>query len=122
MNKMMNYVKLIAIFVFAAIFAAGWAGACVNAVNDSNAENYTAADGYALYSQYCASCHGKDGRASTAKGKRVGATDLTGDWNTDPVRGIRIITNGRDEMPSFKSKLKPDEIQAVWERVLKFKK
>lgn len=122
MNKMINNVKLIAIFAFAAIFAAYWAGARVDAVNSSNVERYTAADGYALYSQYCASCHGQDGRAKTAKGKRAGATDLTGDWNTDPARGIRIITNGRDEMPSFKSKLKPEEIQAVWERVLKFRK
>src|SRR5687767_7234935 len=58
-----------------------------------------------IYAASCARCHGGDGRAKTAKGKRVGATDVTsGDWNTDEARGIRIITNGKSEMPAFKGK------------------
>lgn len=74
------------------------------------------------YAKHCATCHGADGRARTAKGKRAGATDFTGsDWNTNEARGIRIITNGRGEMPSFKGKLSAREIRSVWNHVLKFR-
>lgn len=76
-----------------------------------------------IYVRNCAECHGSDGRARTAKGKRAGATDFTGsDWNTDEARGIRIITNGKGEMPSFKGRLKPSEIRSVWNYVLQFRK
>ena len=77
----------------------------------------------AMFAKHCARCHGLDGRARTAQGKRAGATDFTsGDWNTDPARAIRIITNGKGEMPSFKSKLKPAEIRSVWNYVRSFRK
>ena len=58
--------------------------------------------------------------AKTAKGKRVNATDLTSDWNRDPARGVRIITNGKGEMPSFKSKLSAGEIRSVFNYVARF--
>lgn len=77
----------------------------------------------AIYSRHCAACHGADGRARTAKGKRAGATDFTSnDWNTDEARGIRIITNGKSEMPSFKRKLTAGEIRSVFEYVLRFRR
>jgi mono/diheme cytochrome c family protein len=78
--------------------------------------------GAPIYSAHCATCHGSDGRARTAKGKRTGATDFTGDWNTDEARGIRIITNGKSEMPSFKRKLNASEIRAVFGYVLRFRR
>ena len=75
-----------------------------------------------IYAANCARCHGVDGKANTGKGKRAGATDLTSDWNTDEARGLKIITNGKGEMPSFKSKLSRDEIRSVFGYVLKFHK
>jgi mono/diheme cytochrome c family protein len=76
-----------------------------------------------IYSANCAKCHGADGRAKTAKGKRAGATDFTSsDWNTDEARGIRIITNGKSEMPSFKRKLTANEIRSVFGYVLRFRR
>ena len=75
-----------------------------------------------IYTVSCAKCHGVDGRAKTAKGKRAGATDFTSDWNTDEARGIRIITNGKRQMPSFKRDLTPDEIRSVFGYVLKFRR
>jgi len=75
----------------------------------------------AIYSANCAVCHGRDGRAKTAKGKRLGATDFTSDWNTNEARGIRIITNGRSEMPSFKKKLSASEIRSVFAYVRRFR-
>ena len=77
--------------------------------------------GAEIYASNCAKCHGGDGRARTARGKRAGATDFTSDWNTDQARGIRIITNGKSEMPSFKSKLSAAQIKAVFGYVVRFK-
>lgn len=74
-----------------------------------------------IYATNCARCHGADGRARTARGKRAGATDFTSDWNRDESRGVRIITNGKDEMPSFKKKLTPAEIRSVFGYVLRFR-
>ena len=73
-----------------------------------------------IYAAHCAVCHGRDGRAKTARGQRAGATDLTSDWNRDEARGIRIITNGRKEMPSFKKKLTAAEIRSVFGYVSRF--
>lgn len=75
-----------------------------------------------IYASHCATCHGNDGRARTAKGKRLGATDFTGNWNRDEARGIRIITNGKDEMPSFKKKLSASEIRSVFSYVVQFRR
>lgn len=77
-------------------------------------------DPAALYETHCASCHGLDGRAKTAKGKRSGATDLTSEWDRDEARGIRIITKGKGEMPSFKGKLTSQEIREVFGHIIKF--
>jgi mono/diheme cytochrome c family protein len=74
-----------------------------------------------IYAANCARCHGVDGRANTAKGKRVEATDFTSDWNRDEARGIRIITNGKGDMPSFKKKLSAAEIKSVFGYVLRFR-
>ena len=74
-----------------------------------------------IFAANCAKCHGTDGRAKTAKGKRAGATDFTSDWNRDEARGIRIITNGKSEMPSFKKKLSASEIKSVFNYVLRFR-
>jgi len=74
-----------------------------------------------IYAAHCVSCHGSDGKAKTSKGKRSGATDFTSNWNTDEARGIRIITNGKGEMPSFKGKLSSQEIREVFSHVIKFK-
>lgn len=74
-----------------------------------------------IYAAHCAKCHGSDGRARTSRGKRAGATDFTGDWNRDEARGVRIITNGKSEMPAFKGKLSAKEIRAVFSYVLRFR-
>jgi len=86
-----------------------------------NIDKADSTDRAALYENHCASCHGPDGRAKTSKGKRSGATDLTSDWNRDEARGVRIITNGKGEMPSFKRKLSSQEIRELLSHVLNFK-
>lgn len=79
-------------------------------------------DGASVFARSCARCHGFDGRAQTAKGKQVDATDFTsGDWSPDTARDTRIVTNGKGSMPSFKRKLTPAEISSVVAYIRRFK-
>lgn len=97
---------------------------------DTNSRPATAADapamqrsGAAVFAQMCARCHGSDGRAQTAKGRSVGATDLTSSaWVPDTARDTRIVTRGKESMPAFKGKLKPAEIEAVVNYIRRFKR
>src|SRR5687768_4219809 len=79
--------------------------------------------GAEIFDSYCARCHGADGRAQTTKGKRVGATNFTSPkWKPNEAKGIRVITNGKGEMPDFKSILSAEEVKSVWNYVRKFKR
>ena len=81
-------------------------------------------DGGALYSKSCASCHGADGKAQTAKGKLLNATNFTNPkWQngTSDAKGIKTITNGRGAMPGYKKTLSGDEIKAVMSYLRGFK-
>lgn len=77
-----------------------------------------------LYTKQCASCHGKDGRSKTIKGKRKHARDLTDrDWQ-DKVSDERIfnsINNGKGKMPAYGKKLSQEQIEslATYVRALK---
>ncbi len=91
-------------------------------VTETRAAELAQRSGAAVYSQMCTRCHGADGRATTAKGRSVGATDLTSnDWSPDTTRDTRIVTRGKEDMPSFKTKLKPAEIAAVVGYIRRFK-
>ena len=114
MRKLTKFVVLVSVILFACAFFMTRSGEQENVVS--------AYSGPAeIYAAHCAKCHGADGRARTAKGKRAGATDFTSEWNRDEARGIRIITNGKDEMPSFKKKLSASEIKSVFNYVLRFR-
>jgi len=81
------------------------------------------ADGAVIYAEHCAKCHGGDGRAQTAKGKRKGATDFTSaKWKPNDARMIKVITDGKGNMPGFKETLNEDEIRAAMLFVKTFKK
>ncbi len=64
-----------------------------------------------LYNIHCASCHGRDGRANTAKGRETDADDITGGVST--AKTIRVVTNGRGDMPGFKKKLSAAQIASI---------
>jgi mono/diheme cytochrome c family protein len=69
-----------------------------------------------LYSKYCATCHGKDGRSKTLKAKRNHARNLTdSDWQTSvsDERIFNSINHGRGKMPSFTKKLTEAEIDSL---------
>ncbi len=50
-----------------------------------------AADGAALWSQHCASCHGKDGSGNTTMGKKLGVKDYTKDQGFSDAEATAII-------------------------------
>lgn len=69
----------------------------------------------ALYRQHCASCHGNDGKSNTKKGRETEASDLTdpGVKGNANDKNIRIITNGKGDMPGMKGKLSSAQIASL---------
>jgi mono/diheme cytochrome c family protein len=82
-------------------------------VEFGNANARTAAE---LYSKHCASCHGRDGRAKTLKGKLKHARDLgDSDWHNrvSDERIFNSIMNGKGKMPAYGKKLSEQEIDTL---------
>ena len=106
----MKYLLLILFLVaaFGGVFASrARSGEPVSASAKSAAE---------LYSKNCATCHGKDGRAKTFKGKLKHTRDLTDPEWQDKASDERIfnsIMNGKGKMPAFGKKLSEQEINAL---------
>ena len=93
-----------------AIFIAGTASALV-ATTTTEATSVVIDDASSprtLYAQNCARCHGGDGKANTALGRKYKADDITGGVGTNKT--IRIVTNGKGHMPSFKKRLSAAQI------------
>ena len=69
-------------------------------------------DGAAVYSARCASCHGATGGGGSgpalADGRLLEAYP-------DVADQVAVVTDGRGGMPSFSSRLSPEEIEAVVE-------
>ncbi len=88
----MRYVVLVAILAIA--FGTIMAGRAMIG-ETHNVSTRSAAE---LYAKNCASCHGKDGRAKTFKGKLKHARDLTDQtWqgNAGDERLFNAIMNGK---------------------------
>ena len=64
-----------------------------------------------LYVSNCASCHGSDGKSNTVKGRQLDADDISGGTSTSKT--IRLVTNGRGDMPSFKRRLTAAQIKSI---------
>lgn len=75
-----------------------------------------------LYVQNCSNCHGSDGRADTAKGRELDADDLTTSkvQNMSTAKLIRVITNGKGDMPSMRKKLTAAQIRSIAEYIRVF--
>ena len=92
-------------------------------VVNTSASSNNARTATQLYSKYCVSCHGRDGRSQTSKGKYSHARDLTeGQWQDDvsDERLYNSIMNGRNvrgNMPGFSNKLKAKEAESLVEFV-----
>ena len=115
----MRYVLLLSILALA--FGALRAGRAMS----GEAHNVSARSATELYSKNCASCHGKDGRAKTLKGKLKHARDLTDPTWQGRVGDERLfnsIMNGKGKMPAFSKKLSEQEIDSLVTYVRALKK
>jgi cytochrome c6 len=77
-----------------------------------------AADGKKVFAAKCVACHGADGKGRTPQGKKVHAKDLTASKLGDADITRQIVNGFKDPkgkllMPSFKTVLTPEEIEAV---------
>jgi cytochrome c6 len=83
-----------------------------------------AQDAAALYKAKCAACHGADGKADTAVGKKIGVRDFAAPevqkQSDDELAAI--INDGKNKMPSYKKSLKPDQVKELVAMVRSFAK
>ena len=79
-----------------------------------------------IYAKECASCHGKDGRAKSFKGRLVHARNFTDAQWQDSVGDERLfnsISNGKGKkMAAFGKKLSEQEIDSLVKYVRGLKK
>ena len=69
-----------------------------------------------LYSNNCATCHGRDGGAGTSRGRRNRSRNLKDPEWQDRASDERIfnaIMNGKGKMPGYSKKLSEAEIDAL---------
>ena len=72
-----------------------------------------ASDGKTLYDTKCSQCHGKDGIAKPpGKGSR-NFNDLAFQSASSVDSIAKITTEGKGKMPGYRSKLSPEQINAV---------
>ncbi len=72
-----------------------------------------AGDGKTLYETKCAQCHGKEGVAKPpGKGsKNFNDPEFQEAWTEAAI--AKITSDGKGKMPGYRSKLTPEQIQAV---------
>jgi cytochrome c6 len=91
----------------------------------NNSSSTSPSTSAAIYAKRCASCHGKEGRADTFKGKLRSARNLTdGKWQAEvsDERIFNSIANGRGKMPSYGKKVSEAEITSLVSYVRGLKK
>jgi mono/diheme cytochrome c family protein len=111
---MVNILRVAVVFVFLVTCAFVFTTRETHATSfvTGTADYSDAASPRSLYLQYCARCHGSNGKAQTALGKRLEADDLTtSDASTAKI--IRLVTNGKGDMPSFKKKMTSAQIASL---------
>ena|SRR5579885_3211441 len=66
-----------------------------------------------LYKSKCAMCHGADGKGQTPVGQKLGAHDFASPEVKKETDGdlTQIVEKGKNKMPAYEGKLKPEEIK-----------
>jgi mono/diheme cytochrome c family protein len=76
----------------------------------------TAQDGKQVYSDKCATCHGPDGAAKTARGKQLKVKGAAESAKLSVAELVKIVENGKGvDMPAYAKQLPAPQIQAVTE-------
>ncbi|MDX6613073.1 MAG: hypothetical protein QOD75_2259 [Blastocatellia bacterium] len=95
-------------------------------LNESELNMAGAADAGSLFGKHCASCHGRDGRSKTVKGRLTHARDIAdAGWQNDvsDERIFNSINNGRGKkMPRFDKKLSESQIDELITYVRRLKR
>ena len=97
--------RIAAVLVFAGI---GGAGALLFARASQHPS--------ATFLEYCAKCHGEDGKGQTPKGKQLMARDFTdAEWQSAKSDAdlVKTVTKGGEDMPSFGKKLTQEQIESL---------
>ncbi|MBZ5500718.1 MAG: cytochrome c [Acidobacteriia bacterium] len=73
-----------------------------------------AAAGAKTFKTNCVMCHGEDGKG-TPTGQALKVADLTSDavQKLPVAELVKVVTNGKNNMPPFKATLNADQIQGV---------
>jgi len=103
--------SVLALMAATAVIAFGGNPTRANAGSDAPVQSAATS-----YAKYCVSCHGRDGKSKTSKGRRNHARNLTEtDWQgaVSDERVFNSIANGRGKMPAFSKKMSDAEIDAV---------
>jgi len=82
-------------------------------VSAASAQGKEGAEGKTLFQSHCAMCHGPDGAGNTPVGKTMHIMDLRSpavQKNTD-AELTSFIENGKNKMPAFKTRLKPEQVK-----------
>lgn len=98
MNAMLRYLRMILV---AATLCSSWLAA----------QN----DAASVFKSKCAMCHAADGSGNSPSGKALKAKDLRSaeTQSKSDSEIAAVIANGRNKMPAFGQKLKPDQIQQL---------
>jgi len=72
-------------------------------------------DGKSLYASKCAMCHGADGVAKAMAKGSANFNDPSFAAGTQEI--VKVTMEGKNKMPKFEGKLKPEEAKAVAEYV-----
>lgn len=69
----------------------------------------------ALYKSKCQACHGADGKADTAAGKKLGTKDFHSPEvaKLSDAELIEITKKGKEKMPSYDGKLTDDQVKGL---------
>jgi mono/diheme cytochrome c family protein len=72
----------------------------------------TQGDAAKIFKANCALCHSADGSGNTGLGKSLKAPDLRSDetQKQSDAALTEVITKGRNKMPAFGAKIKPDDV------------
>lgn len=71
--------------------------------------------GESLFKAKCAMCHGLDGKGEVPMGKKLNARNLgsTEVQSQSDAQLVDVVTKGKNKMPAYDLKLKPDQIKAL---------
>ncbi len=124
--KMKRIIQIVALAVaLASVLAVVMASAKSSQGENHGGDKATAINPAVTYTQNCATCHGKDGRGKTIKGKLKHVPDLSdAEWqeraSDDHI--YNAISNGRGKMPAFGKRLSAEQIESLAGYVRRFKK